>query len=78
MEASTRSGDEPGQVANRLRRLEADRDRLRDEVGQLRSRLTVLELQMTIARAVQEDQLGRLWRRVLELRVVVLGDYSPL
>jgi hypothetical protein len=54
-----------------MRRLEADQDRLR-------SRLTALELQMAIARAVQEDQLGRLWRRVLELRVVVLGDYSPL
>jgi hypothetical protein len=67
MEASTRSGDEPGQVAGRLRRLEADQDRLR-------SRLTALELQMTIARAVQEDQLGRLWRRVLELQVAVLGD----
>jgi hypothetical protein len=67
MEASTGPGDEPGQVAGRLRRLEADQERLR-------SRLTALELQMTIARAVQEDQLGRLWRRVLELQVVVLGD----
>ncbi len=76
MEAADAGRGEPGRAEARLQWLEMGLERLQDELRQLRSRLTGLEQDLAIAQAVQDDQLGRLRRRLLELQVVVNGDCS--